>query len=261
MIETLVPAEARASEAFGPDGSAVLYPEEAALVAAAPNERREEFTTVRGCARRALAALGLPPAPVLPGRRNVPQWPAGVVGSMTHCSGYRAAVLARDTDLMAVGIDAEPHRPLPRGVLEATALPQELAWARTPVAGTGPLCRDRLLFSAKEAVYKTWYPLVGTELDFEDALISFRGDGPGDAPTGAPGSGPATGARTGTFRARVLRPGTGPDGHPVTAFTGRWIAHRGLVVTAVTVPARRTTAAAGGAGAAGSTGGVGHPGR
>lgn len=158
MIETLLPEEVRASEAFGPDGSAVLHPEEAVLVAAATEERREEFTTVRGCARRALAALGLPPTPVLPGKRNVPQWPAGVVGSMTHCAGYRAAVLARDTDLVAVGIDAEPDLPLPRGVLESIALPQELVWARTPVTGAARLCRDRLLFSAKEAVYKTWYP-------------------------------------------------------------------------------------------------------
>ncbi|MER5932818.1 4'-phosphopantetheinyl transferase superfamily protein [Streptomyces sp. NPDC002054] len=245
MIESLLPEAVCASEAFGPDGSAVLYPEEAALVAAAPEERREEFTTVRGCARRALAALGLPPAPVLPGKRNVPQWPVGVVGSMTHCAGYRAAVLARDTDLAAVGIDAEPDRPLPPGVLESIALPQELAWARTPVAGAARLCRDRLLFSAKEAVYKTWYPLVGTELDFDDAALSFRADedGPG-------------GSRRGTFRARILRPGAGPDGRPVTAFTGRWLADRGLVVTAITVPAHRVAPALGGI-----AGGVGHPGR
>ncbi|MET9701113.1 4'-phosphopantetheinyl transferase superfamily protein [Streptomyces sp. NPDC006529] len=224
MIETLLPEGARAREAFGPDGSAVLHPEEAALVATAPEERREEFTTVRGCARRAMADLGLPPAPVLPGRRNVPQWPAGVVGSMTHCTGYRAVVLARDTDLVAVGIDAEPDLPLRRGVLDFIALPGELTWARTPVPAAGRLCRDRLLFSAKEAVYKTWFPLVGTELDFEDARLSFRTDA--DSP------------RRGTFRAEVLRPGAGPDGRPVTGFEGRWLADRGLIVTAIAVPAR-----------------------
>ncbi|MER6448180.1 4'-phosphopantetheinyl transferase family protein [Streptomyces venezuelae] len=223
MIEVLLPEGARAHEAFGPDGSAVLYPGEAALVATAPQERREEFTTVRGCARRAMADLGLPPAPVLNGRRNVPQWPAGVVGSMTHCAGYRAAVLARDTDLVAIGIDAEPDMPLRPGILESIALPGELAWARTPVTGAGRVCRDRLLFSAKEAVYKTWFPLVGTELDFDDARLSFRTDA--DSP------------RRGTFRAVVLRPGTGSDGRPVTGFAGRWLADRGLVVTAIAVPA------------------------
>ncbi|MEU4932398.1 4'-phosphopantetheinyl transferase superfamily protein [Streptomyces yokosukanensis] len=223
MIEILLPEGARAREAFGPDGSAVLHPEEAALVATATEGRREEFTTVRGCARRAMTDLGLPPAPVLSGRRNVPQWPVGVVGSMTHCAGYRAAALARDTDLVAVGIDAEPNRPLPQGVLETIALPGELAWARSPVAGAERVCRDRLLFSAKEAVYKTWFPLVGTELDFQDARLSVRTD--------------ADSLRRGTFRAEVLRPAAGPDGRPVTGFGGRWLADRGLVVTAIAVPA------------------------
>lgn len=137
MIEQLLPEGAVSSDVFGPDGSATLYPEEAALVARTTDLRREEFTTVRACARRALAALGLPPAPVLPGVRNVPQWPRGVVGSMTHCADYRAAVLARDTDLAMIGIDAEPDLPLPEGVLESIALPRELAWVRSGASGSG----------------------------------------------------------------------------------------------------------------------------
>ncbi|MFF8293763.1 4'-phosphopantetheinyl transferase [Streptomyces sp. NPDC016309] len=229
MIESLLPGGAAAGEVFGPDGTATLYPEEAALVERTTDLRREEFTTVRACARRALAALGLPPAPILPGTRNVPRWPEGVVGSMTHCAGYRAAVVARDTDLAMVGIDAEPDLPLPEGVLESIALPRERAWVRAGAGGR--LCRDRLLFSAKEAVYKTWYPLLGTELDFDDADITFRH-----------GTGPSGGER-GTFTARILRPRTGPDGRVMAEFDGRWLAERGLVVTAITVPALRPVAA------------------
>ncbi|MET8138262.1 MULTISPECIES: 4'-phosphopantetheinyl transferase superfamily protein [unclassified Streptomyces] len=230
MIEVLLPDTAVAVEAFGPDGSATLYPEEAELVARTTDQRREEFTTVRACARRAMTALGLPPAPVLPGVRNVPRWPEGVVGSMTHCAGYRAAVLARDTDLAMVGIDAEPDRPLPDGVLESIALPRELAWVRAGAGGR--LCRDRLLFSAKEAVYKTWFPALGTELDFDDADIAFRTEHE-DA---------VTGAARGVFAARVLRPRHAPDGRLVDRFAGRWLSGRGIVVTAIAVPARRATA-------------------
>ncbi|MFF7213700.1 4'-phosphopantetheinyl transferase [Streptomyces sp. NPDC008238] len=223
MIEALLPEAAATGESFGPDGSATLYPEEAAVVARTPDRRREEFATVRACARRALAELGLPPSPVLPGVRNVPRWPAGVVGSMTHCEGYRAAALARDTDLAMIGIDAEPDLPLPDGVLESIALPGELAWARA--GGTrSRVSRDRLLFSAKEAVYKTWYPLIGTELDFDDADIAFREDG-------------AAGRPQGTFTARVLRPRRAPDGRLVERFSGRWLADRGIVVTAIAFPA------------------------
>jgi 4'-phosphopantetheinyl transferase EntD len=32
---------------------------------------------------------------------------------------------------------------------------------------------DRLLFSAKEAVYKAWFPLVGDWLDHQEAEILF----------------------------------------------------------------------------------------
>ncbi|SNS97780.1 4'-phosphopantetheinyl transferase family protein [Actinacidiphila glaucinigra] len=223
MIEALLPGVAATGEAFGPDGSATLYPEEAALVARTPDRRREEFSTVRACARRALAALGLPPAPVLPGVRNVPQWPAGVVGSMTHCEGYRAAALARDTDLAMIGIDAEPDLPLPGGVLESIALPGELAWVRAG-GSRSRVNRDRLLFSAKEAVYKTWYPLMRTELDFDDADITFVEDGTSARPHG-------------TFSARLLRPRRAPDGRLVERFSGRWLADRGIVVTAIAFPA------------------------
>ncbi|MFE3327075.1 4'-phosphopantetheinyl transferase [Streptomyces sp. NPDC059176] len=226
MIEELLPEGAVSDDVFGPDDSATLYPEEAELVAHAVDRRREEFTTVRACARRALAALGLPPTPVLPGVRNAPRWPAGVVGSMTHCEGYRAAALARATDLSTIGIDAEPDLPLPEGVLESIALPGELAWVHAGGAAGRP-CRDRLLFSAKEAVYKAWYPLLGTELDFDDADISFREDG-------------ATGRPRGTFTARILRPGRTADGWTVDRFTGRWLSDRGVVVTAIAVPAHRT---------------------
>ncbi|QEV20761.1 4'-phosphopantetheinyl transferase family protein [Streptomyces alboniger] len=223
MISQLLPKTVVCAEAYedGESPETALYPEEAALVASSVPGRRAEFATVRACARRALAGLGLPPSPVLPGVRNVPQWPKGVVGSMTHCAGYRAAALAKADDVLAVGIDAEPDGPLPDGVLEAIALPREAAWALAP--GTaGPVHRDRLLFSAKECVYKTWFPLIRREIDFDDAEITF---------SDAAGS-------SGTFSARILRPGRLPDGGPLTGFTGRWLARDGLLVTAIALEAK-----------------------
>ncbi|ANW21644.1 4'-phosphopantetheinyl transferase superfamily protein [Streptomyces clavuligerus] len=252
MIESLLPPEAVWAEHFGPDPSARLLPEEEPHVAQAVARRREEFTTVRACARRAFAALGLPPGPVLPGVRNAPRWPAGVVGSMTHCDGYRAAVLARATDLAAIGIDAEPDLPLPDGVLEAISLPGERARLGLggPAAprphGGRTVCRDRLLFSAKEAVYKSWYPLLGTELDFHEADISFHGGPDGTERAGGTERADSTvrtegtGGVSGTFTARILRPEREPGGRLVEEFTGRWLSERGILVTAIGVPAPRT---------------------
>ncbi|MFI5916538.1 4'-phosphopantetheinyl transferase [Dactylosporangium sp. NPDC051541] len=212
LLDRLVPATVAAVEAYDDEGAAALYPEEAAAVARAVERRRREFGTVRHCARRALDRLGRPPAPILPGERGAPTWPAGVVGSMTHCAGYRAAALAHRRDVRAIGIDAEPDDPLPVGVLDAIGRPEERAMVHRLAGSGGPgPCWDRLLFSAKESVYKAWFPLARTFLDFDGARIAID---------------PA-----GTFTAGILAPG------PVTELTGRWQAARGLVLTAIVVPA------------------------
>lgn len=114
------------------------------------------------------------PQPVLPGERGAPRWPEGLVGSMTHCDGYRAAALVRATDLASLGIDAEPHTPLPDGILPSVSLPAERVRLARLTAGQPAVHWDRLLFSAKESVYKTWFPLTGKWLDFEEADIEIQ---------------------------------------------------------------------------------------
>jgi len=81
VIEEILPPEVATAEAFDDAAPAVLFPAEEAAIARAVPKRRREFTTGRACARAALAKLGLPPAPIVPGLRGAPQWPAGVTGS------------------------------------------------------------------------------------------------------------------------------------------------------------------------------------
>ncbi|KRD01453.1 MULTISPECIES: 4'-phosphopantetheinyl transferase family protein [unclassified Streptomyces] len=238
MIDELLPASVVVVEAFGEEGvrefgNTPLYPQEAALLVRAVDKRRREFTVVRGCARRAMEKLGVPAQPVLRGERGAPCWPDGVTGSMTHCADYSAAALARSVDLASLGVDAEPNGPLPEGVLAAIALPEELARLERLAADRPDVHWDRLLFSAKESVYKAWFPLTGKWLDFGEADIDLSADA-GLTPVGA---GPAAGAQ-GSFRARLLVPGPVVGGRRVGYFDGRWTVRRGLVATAVTVPHR-----------------------
>ena len=125
MIAEILPAAVAVAERWDDPPEAVLFPAEEAVIANAVDKRRREFTTVRHCARLAMAELGLPPVPIVPGERRAPNWPDGVVGSMTHCAGYRAAAVARRTEVLSLGIDAEPHGPLPDGVERAVTLPEE----------------------------------------------------------------------------------------------------------------------------------------
>jgi 4'-phosphopantetheinyl transferase EntD len=216
MLGELLPAQVAAVEQIGDPEPAQLYPEEAARMAGAAAKRRLEFAAVRSCARAALAQLGLPPAAIMPGERGAPGWPAGVVGSMTHCDGYRAAALARATDVASIGIDAERHRPLPDGV-GAMVIRDEEAAKIAELAGAeheNEICWDMVLFSAKESVYKAWFPLTRRWLDFGEASITFD-------------------PRSRVFTAQLLVPGPELAGRVISAFDGRWLVRDGFVLTAV----------------------------
>ncbi len=223
MLEELLPPAVAVAEAFGDVPDASLFPEEAAAIAGASQRRRREFASARYCAHTALRKLGVPAAPIVAGPRREPRWPDGLAGSLTHCAGYRAAAVARVADVLALGIDAEPHQDLPAGVLPAVASPAERADLAALAEREPGRCWDRLLFCAKEAVYKAWYPLTGRWLGFADATVTI---GPDD----------------GTFTARLSVPGPLVHGAELTAFTGRWLIRDGLILAVVAVPAAAGTA-------------------
>jgi 4'-phosphopantetheinyl transferase EntD len=190
-------------------------PEEEPLIAKSVAKRRNEFVTVRYCARLALGELGVSPVPILKGDKGEPCWPDGVVGSLTHCEGYRGAAVGRRGEVRSVGIDAEPHDVLPKGVLDAISLPAERAELLALPSG---LHWDRILFCAKEATYKAWYPLTQRWLGFEDAHIVFDVDDTGAA---------------GGFESRVLIDPAALSGPPLQTLSGRWSVRDGLTLTAI----------------------------
>ena len=218
MIELLLPPGVRSAEAFDDSAPAPLFEAEEIAVSRAVDGRRREFATARACARRALGQMGVPPVAIPRGERGAPVWPEGVVGSLTHCAGYRAAAVAPADRFVAIGVDAEPDLPLPDGVAGLVVSADE----RDDLADLGrrdpAVCWDRLLFCAKEAVYKAWVPLTGRWLGFLEAQIRIGVDG--------------------TFDARLLVTGPTVDGRPVTGFAGRWSASGGILLVAI-APARR----------------------
>ncbi|MFD7865249.1 4'-phosphopantetheinyl transferase [Streptomyces sp. NPDC059783] len=214
-MEPLLPPGTAVVEVFGDVPGATLFPQEAAALTGAVEQRRREYATVRHCAREALARLGHPPVAIPNGRHREPLWPPGILGSMTHCDGYRVAALTREGTVASLGIDAEPHEPVPDRILTRVARPEErlalAAWA----ADRPDICWDRLLFSAKESVYKAWFPLARRWLDHEDATVRLAPDG--------------------TFTAALHRTGPPVGGTPLTAMNGRWCVRNGLILTAVVV--------------------------
>jgi 4'-phosphopantetheinyl transferase EntD len=226
LLGSLLPDRVGWAEAAVPDASADgaavariktieagLFPEEREHIAHAVVKRRAEFAAVRHCARQALRDIGFPPVPILPGEQREPIWPEGVVGSMTHCAGYCAAAVARAGDVETLGIDAELHAPLPEGVLDLVSLETE----RERMAGlaahaSAEVHWDRVLFSAKESVYKAWFPLTRLWLGFDEADIDLRPDG--------------------SFTAR-LQPATADPATVPRGFVGRWAVSGELTATAI----------------------------
>ncbi|WP_301148765.1 4'-phosphopantetheinyl transferase PptT [Mycobacterium simiae] len=219
LMSSVLPAtqDMAYSEVYSDPPGLTPLPEEEPLIAKSVAKRRNEFITVRHCARIALGELGVPPVPILKGDKGEPCWPDGVVGSLTHCTGYRGAVVGRSPAVRSVGIDAEPHDVLPHGVLDAVSLPAERS--EIPQAMPTGLHWDRILFCAKEATYKAWFPLTKRWLGFEDAHITFEADG--------------TDATTGQFVSRILIDPEALAGPPLNELRGRWSVERGLVLTAI----------------------------
>jgi 4'-phosphopantetheinyl transferase EntD len=186
-----------------------LWPAEAAQIVASVQRRRHEFAVTRACAHRALARLGCPPAPLLKGPDRAPCWPPGVIGSLTHCVGCHAAAATRDPTIAALGIDAELHARLPDGVAGLVITAAD----RGHLPTTAGVHWDRVVFSAKESVFKAWWPLTRTWLGFADATIDLD---------------PANGS----FTAQLHHPPGSPATAP-TSLAGRFATTDELVVTAV----------------------------
>lgn len=156
--------------------AAALFPEEEALILRAVPKRRREFTQGRACARRVLAELGVPPAPLLAGDAREPRWPPDVVGSITHDRTLCAAVAAPAVAFAGLGIDVEPDEPLEPNVAERIWSPEEAELARA--SGVVPFdSAAKLVFSAKEAIYKCQFALTRTYIGFAAATVRLGAGG------------------------------------------------------------------------------------
>jgi 4'-phosphopantetheinyl transferase EntD len=144
-----------------------LMPDEALSFSSSVVQVRRASGAARIVARDLLGRLGFAPRPLPKARSGAPIWPAGIVGSLAHDPRVAVAAVARTDDFVALGIDVEPAEVLPADTLDLVATPQE----RQGIADDP--YRGRLLFAAKEAVYKAVYPIDQIFLDHHDVEIDL----------------------------------------------------------------------------------------
>ena len=149
-----------------------LHPAELRQIERAVSRRRHEYSAGRLLARSLLNGLGVAQAPLLNRPNRTPAWSAGVVGSISHCATLCAVAVALESEIAAIGIDVELAEPLGVDVepLVLTAIDRD-SIARLPASVR--ILGSRLVFSAKEAIYKVLYPIGGMFIDFSDVYVEF----------------------------------------------------------------------------------------
>lgn len=163
---------------LGPDDepAGLHADEDAAVGERAVPRRRREFALGRTATRRALASLGIEPQAIPRGPQREPQWPTGVVGSITHTAGWAIAAVARADTCGGVGIDLEHRDAWFEGLADEIAFGPEADRLRALPPSERPAATLEL-FAAKESVYKAFFPRVGRYFGFEAARVQPVGDG------------------------------------------------------------------------------------
>lgn len=152
-----------------PGDEAVLFETEAKTITSQVAEKRRASGAARIVGRELLKQLGVPEQAIPKRVSGAPLWPDGATGSFAHDHLVAVAAAGLTRDVGALGIDIEPATPLPADMLDLVTMPNE----RIGIDGD-PL-RGRVLFVAKEAVYKAVHPLDGLFLDYHDIEVDLAG--------------------------------------------------------------------------------------
>ena len=90
------------------------------------------------------------------------------MGSLAHDEVYAVAAVGWRGRLVGLGVDIEPAEPLPEDLLDLVLRPPE----QSETEGDG--VARRLVFAAKEAVFKAVYPLNRTAFEYPDVEVRLR---------------------------------------------------------------------------------------
>src|SRR5262249_35720043 len=135
--------------------------------------RWASFRGGRACARAALRALGLPAVAIPVGTAGAPIWPQGFVGSISHTDNTAAPTVAESPPIEALGLDVEGDEPLDNAsMVKLVCRREELVPGFDP-SDAANLRRGKLLFVVKEAIYKLYWPLAKTFLDFHEVSVTL----------------------------------------------------------------------------------------
>ena len=128
--------------------------------------RSQEFSSGRYAAHLAQKAIGLKPMEILSEGR-VPIWPKGQVGAITHGAKYAGAIVS--SELKGVGLDFELIGRIQSKLYEKLFTGFEKNWLSQQTRQEA----STIMFSAKESVYKSIYPILNRYVGFQEVEIDL----------------------------------------------------------------------------------------
>jgi enterobactin synthetase component D len=139
---------------------------------------RALFKAGRSAARQGITQLGFSPQAILRHDDRSPVWPKAIVGSISHTEGLAMAVVGPSSEISGLGIDIEKiDRKVSLNLAEKFAQPTEAQWVNDIHGDQHQQWRLLRLLSAKEATFKTFYPLQSVYLGFLDVILTPNSDG------------------------------------------------------------------------------------
>lgn len=170
LLEDLFPPQISCEFSDQPPQRLDLPPAEAAATRNMRAKRLREFVHGRTCAHRALARLGIPECPVPVDEHRAPAWPDGIVGSISHSGDNAAAVVAYRSECQGLGVDLEINESLEESLIQMVCRPNEIARLNR---ADDKLIQAKIIFSAKECVYKCIWPTLLHFVEFQEIEIQL----------------------------------------------------------------------------------------
>lgn len=191
-----------------------VSPAEEQLIERAVDKRKREFRAGRNASHALFNQLGIQHQDLLKGKQREPAWPQGWAGSISHTQGICMVVLASTQHVSSIGLDVELATPLNPELKELICRPEELIQINTLRTQMGTAyAYEKLIFSAKESVHKTYFPLNYHTLDFLDARIEIDWGNQ-------------------TFQAFILNPEPQPN-VKIDSLHGSFLFHEDWIVTTI----------------------------
>lgn len=126
-------------------------------------KRKAELVAGRYCASRCLASLNTSSLIVGVNDDRSPQWPDGVVGSISHNATTAICIATDHPNILGLGIDVESilDEHVVKGIMDKILNSDEIALYESRMHKQFSLDRFvSVIFSAKESIYKALYPTV-----------------------------------------------------------------------------------------------------